>query len=87
MIKKYADISNAKKKAQKIGFELVTHKEGFHKDEYIVLAYSEKDKEYVTWIYNAKYDGFFSGHYINHWYNITKDDALELAMNDFNKRR
>jgi len=39
----------------------------------IVLAYSENDSKYVTWLFNHRDGGFHWGHYFTNYSNAKKD--------------
>lgn len=55
------------------------------KNSKVVLAYREKSKEFVTWMFSAN-GSTEHGHYFGAWGKDTKDMAFKEAVEDYFNR-
>lgn len=67
------------KLAQTMGGTIVAHAK--EKNSYyifqVIAEFPDKYEKYTVWLYNAEFDGFYSGYYT---------DSYESAVNEFNRR-
>lgn len=76
-----------KKEVEKLGYSLIATKPSNESHLRIVYAFSERKEEYVTWIYNVGLKGLATGHYFSYYWNKSREEARQDALNDFDNRK
>lgn len=77
------------KETERIGYKMLTFKELPHEaDCYLkyVLGYNEKKEEYGVWLWNVQMGGLHYGHYFDHWFGKSQEEARQKAWDDFLNR-
>lgn len=77
-----------KKEVERVGFHLIATKPTNDSNIKSVLAFSDVNGEYVTWIYNVSMDGLYNGRYFTYFKDKSKkDEMFQKAQDDWNNRK